>query len=80
MGISDMIGMVIISLLVGFLVGFLIGVSVMRDKPVGDLRIDRSDPDDGPYLFLELKDDPNIISKKKQVVLHIKNESFVSQK
>lgn len=37
------------------LVGFILGVLASRPKTVGFLKVDYSDPEDGPYLFLELK-------------------------
>lgn len=37
------------------LIGFICGVLASKPKTVGFLRIDYSDKDDGPYLFLELK-------------------------
>lgn len=67
---------------------FLIGVSVgwftyktlHHEEPIGDLRIDESDPDDGPYLFLELKTIPNNFKSRKQVILNVKAENYISQK
>ena len=68
--------------------GFVIGVSVgyflhkmlHHEEPIGDLRIDESDPDDKPYLFLELKSMPNNLKSRKQVTLNVKAENYVSQK
>lgn len=44
----------------GFLTGFIFGFGlkallVKRKKPIGTLRLDRSDPNEAPYLFLELE-------------------------
>lgn len=39
------------------LIGFILGVIVSKPKTVGILRVDYSDPDDGPYLSLALKKD-----------------------
>ena len=49
-----------------------------REKPVGTLRIDQSDPIDGPHLFLELKTDPRNLLGKKQIVLDVNSESYLS--
>ena len=48
-------------------------------KPIGDLRVDRSDPRDAPLLFLELNKDTNAhaIVDKKFVTLRVKLENFL---
>lgn len=46
--------MEVIYILIGILIGFVGASIIHRKRPIGFLRIDRSDPD-GPYLFLELK-------------------------
>ena len=54
----------------------------LRSKQAGTLRIDRSDPDDGPYLFLELEKDchVDVIAKRKYVKFEVRDESYISQK
>lgn len=71
---------VIITLLCGIVVGVVVTKIVTRPKPIGFLRIDESDPDDGPYLFLELSPDsaPQMLKKKKYVTMKIKVENFLS--
>ena len=66
----------------GVLIGIIIAVVSSRKNAVGDLRIDHSDPDDNPYLFLELEpgSDPNAIAKKKYITLRVKVENYISQK
>lgn len=62
--------MELIILVIGILIGLLIERYIFQEKPIGSLRIDQSDPDSGPYLFLEL--DPggaNEIHKKQRVSL-----------
>lgn len=73
---------IIIALLCGALVGFVIAKILSRPKPIGFLRIDESDPDDGPYLFLELSPDstPRVIKTKKYVTMAVKVENFISHK
>lgn len=44
---------------------------------MGNLRIDMSDPDDKPYLFLELKGDIRKLCHKKQIILRIKKENYI---
>lgn len=67
----------IIGLILGGLIGFGISKVISRGDPVGTLRIDTSDPD-GPYIFLELKTDPNIIMNHKQVLLNVNVKNYIS--
>lgn len=46
--------MPLIWLLVGILIGLLVSRFIFKDKPIGSLRVDQSDPDSGTYLFLEI--------------------------
>ena len=41
-------------LVIGIIIGILIGAILFRHRPLGNLRVDRSDPTCGPLLFLEL--------------------------
>lgn len=73
--------MAMICLIVGILIGLLISKFIFRDKPIGSLRIDSSDLDSGPYLFLEV--DPGGMSdiyKKQRVCLRIKIKNYISHK
>lgn len=67
-----------------FIAGFLVGTGAVliayRIYSVGTLRIDRSDPSEPPYIFLELDKGVGDISRKKNVVLKVKNENYISQK
>ncbi|HOA80595.1 MAG TPA: hypothetical protein PKK61_05975 [Defluviitaleaceae bacterium] len=67
-----------------FFIGVFLGVSItsiiFRSHFIGDLRIDNSDPEDGPYIFLELSKRIGNISSKKYVVLKVKLENFIPQK
>ncbi len=49
-------------------------------KIVGRLRIDRSDPEDGPYMFAEIFKGVGDISKMKYVTFKVCNEDYISQK
>lgn len=71
-------------ILSGFLMGFGIG-QIVRDmitrKTIdGVLRIDHSDPNDRPYIFLELKSDPEVIGKHKFVTIEVSTKNYISQK
>lgn len=73
--------MPIILLIVGILIGLLISKIIFRDKPIGSLRVDNSDPDSEPYLFLELYNGGlQKIQKKQYVCLNVKIKKYVSQK
>lgn len=64
-----------------FFVGVSLGVSIasiiFRSHFIGDLRIDNSDPDDGPYLFLELSKDIGEIYRKKYVMFKVSLKNFI---
>lgn len=55
-------------LLGGVLIGSLITWLIVRQKPIGTLRCDYSDPDSGPYLFLELSSSRRHLIEKKKIV------------
>lgn len=64
--------------LAGIILGCGITIALTRKKPIGILRVDNSDPD-GPYLFLELKTDPNEIVNESYVTLKVNTKSYISQ-
>lgn len=70
---------------VGLLIGILIGTNRMgkaiEQGSVGDLRIDRSEPDEPPRPCLEIYKGNSIesISKKPFVILKILNEDYLSR-
>lgn len=66
--------------LLGFLFGLVLGGFLSarkKEKPIGNLRVDRSDPTEPPYLFLELETDISTICAKKSVSLKVKREDFL---
>lgn len=70
-------------LLVGIGIGVIIDAVVVmcytRTRTSGILRLDTSDPNDGPYLFLELTTDLKSISKKKHITFEISTNNYISQ-
>jgi hypothetical protein len=70
----------IITLVFGFICGYVVCKAVSIDEPIGDLRVDESDPDDGPYLFLELKSRPESFKHLERVTLNVKAENYISQR
>lgn len=69
----------ILCMVIGIVIGVVIGRQVFRRDVVGSLRVDQSDPDSGPYLFLELSHKgANAIYKKKYVVLKVNLKDYIS--
>lgn len=71
--------------IVGFMVGFIFGVvkeydAHIKKNSVGTIRVDKSEPELPPKLFLELETDLNTIVKSKYVKLKVLNENYISQK
>jgi len=67
----------IAAMVVGMSIGFEIGKAKFYQRPIGNLRIDRSDPVDGPHLFLELDTDVPAVLSQKQVVFRVRAEDFL---
>lgn len=63
--------------LIGMLVGCVVTLFIFCMRSVGSLRIDTSDPDDGPYLFLEMSKDINKVCKKKYITLKVNLKNFI---
>ncbi|NBH79798.1 beta-lactamase induction signal transducer protein [Clostridiaceae bacterium] len=72
--------MEIVVALVSFAVGVIIGRVLHKERLIGDLRIDRSDPTSEPLLFLELDTDVRSIMCKKHVTFRVKLENFIPHK
>ena len=71
----------IIVLLIGVVIGMLVSRFIFREKPVGSLRVDESDPDSGPYLFLELdRSGADAIYKQRYVRLRVELKNYISHK
>ena len=70
--------------ILGVLAGFVIGIiplllaTIHKDKPVGDLVVDRSD-EDGPLLFLELNVPLNRVEDKEKVELKVIHKNYIPQ-
>ena len=63
---------------IGTLFGFMFAVLLQRRKQIGALRMDRSDPKEAPYLFLELDPDGmKKINRFKNVVLRVRLENYI---
>jgi len=70
--------------ILGFLVCgliFIVGIVLYHDRHViGAIRIDQSDPDDRPYLFLNLSVSPEKLLGMKQVICDVDVRDFIPQK
>ena len=69
--------MVIFAVMAALCIGILIGMHLFQDRPVGDLRVDHSDPVDGPHLYLELDTDVSAILRKKRVQFRVKAKDYI---
>lgn len=65
--------------ILGLFIGCLFGVIWFRNKNSGFLRVKNID-EDGPYLFLELHEDVQIMLKKKYVILKVDTIKCPSRK
>lgn len=67
----------IIFLAIGIVVGCILSRLIPK-KIVGTLRVDHSDPDSGPYLFLELNHGGmETMKKKKYVLFEVNLKSYI---
>jgi hypothetical protein len=73
MGIATIFG-------IGVLVGTIVTNIIFRAFLVGTLRIDKSDPNENPYMFLELSKGMNAITNKNYVILKINVKSLLPHK
>ena len=68
-------------MIIGIIIGIVFGRQVFRRDVVGSLRVDQSDPDSGPYLFLELDPDgADAIYKQRYVRLRVELRNYISHK
>lgn len=64
-------------LAIGIVIGILIGAVLFHRRPIGNLRVDHSDPTSDPYLFLELGTDVGSVMRKKYVTFKVRIEDFL---
>ena len=68
----------LIGISIGIMVGLLLARFIFREKLIGSLRVDESDPDSGPYLFLELDHSgADAIYKKRYVCLRVELKNYI---
>lgn len=75
---------VLFGVVVGITIGIFVGMERMRKaverQSIGQLRIDRSEPDEPPRPFLEVFNGVTIesISQENYVILKVVNENYIS--
>lgn len=72
--------MEIILILAGIVIGIGLAMIIFKAYFIGTLRIDKSDPNEEPYVFLELDKGIGDISSKKHVVLKVSTKNYISHK
>ena len=70
---------IVIAFVIGLIVGGVVMTAIYRVKRIGTLRLDTSDPDEPPYMFLELRKNIGNIWNKKYVILDVNNKPYISQ-
>ena len=74
-----MIWLGIVLLFLGLSTGYVVANATLKKQINGALRIDRSDPDEAPYIFLELKESPQALERSKYVTLEVIAKNYISQ-
>lgn len=64
----------------GVLAGYVTAHILLRISSAGTLRVDRSDPEEAPYLFLELSKEIRDVVSKGYVVLKVNQQNFIPPK
>lgn len=67
--------------IIGILIGWILADHILS-RSVGTIKVDHSDPEDGPYLFLEINDQISMIRllHSKRVTLNVEMKDYISQK
>ena len=70
----------VITFAIGVLFGVVMTIGCYRQKHVGTLRIDTSDPSDGAYFFLEIESGKaKSIPDQKTILLSVNTQNYISQ-
>ena len=69
---------IVLALIGGILVGVAASAVYFRARTIGLLRVDRSDPSEPQYLFLEVEKNPDALQHGRLVVLRIRKENLIS--
>ena len=69
-----------LGVLVGMIISLVSTLIVARTITAGTLRIDKSDPQDDPYMFLEISKGVGDLADRKHIILTVSTKSYISQK
>lgn len=70
---------ILLAAILSFAIGYICACIGVLRLNIGTLRIDRSDPNEAPYMFLEVTKGVGDISSRKYVMLEVSNENYISQ-
>lgn len=70
---------IVIAFIFGVVLGCIAAYLLLQSRSIGTLRIDESDPDGSLYFFLELSTQPEVVKRKKHVVLRVNPQSYIPQ-
>ena len=60
---------------------FMVGIVLYHDRhTIGTIRVDHSDPDERPYLFLDLNIEPEDLYYRDRVICNVDCVDFIPQK
>ena len=65
--------------IIGVAIGVAIALLIPKDPVMGILRVDRSDPFEGPQLFLEIDPKSGDITQHDYVKFKVLNESYITR-
>lgn len=72
--------MIFVYIILSMALGCLIGKFLFDKVIIGTIRVDTSDPDDNPYLFLELESDISKLKHGDVVCVVISKQNYISPK
>lgn len=80
MMLIDFIVALSLCVIIGAFIGAGVTIIIMKKKVnlCGTLRIDRSDPEDGPYMFLEITEDIDKVYGSGHVTFLVNTENYIS--
>jgi hypothetical protein len=62
---------------IGIVIGFVVSEILSRKDSMGTIRVDSSDPYDGPYLFLEMTGSVEKLKKRKYAMFKVSTISYI---
>ena len=70
----------IIIFLIGVLIGTIVYALAVKSASIGTLRIAQVDPEESPYLFLELDKPVHTVMSKSTVIMKVNRDGLNSQR